>query len=351
MANMDYQGLSGLFGQASPYVSVLHGEEQKAQQLKTMQDLLKLKSDLESSKANTEGKTLENSLFRDTYKNKVTKSGLDNLQAEENIIEKRHANSAAQFKNMWTQKLGEDFWAGNEKLNNQVAALGHMQKVTEGFGTVASHMRTVPPLQRPAMLSQYAKTMGLPQEQTEVLLKMSPEELPNVLTDISIAASQSTGEHQRALDIELTKFEHAKELAKLKGKLDIELESIKGGNLDKIRSFEQAVVKFGLMAASLPEGEAKQKAQAQVDYWREQIDALPRSKLDTGIQPRTDPVTGKQTPEWVGKKVPSIGPVPSLRPGVDFKRDGKATRKSSKDMSIEELMNVYGTRTNDKDDE
>lgn len=308
MANLDYQGLQSLFGQASPYAASLLGESLGRQDAAAPIERRKTLADITGKELSNQQAQQQLDLSRLTQQYDVDKARLGTWEQEENILGKRHDNWSKGFENRVKNDVGEEHFVKDKQIQLQKSKIEKMEKVYQHLGIAAVDLANEGDVtKRHTKLNRYLDAIGLSEEQREKFFEIPAEMLPQALKEMADQVAKAAPDFIQKSALQAQTHKNAMELAKLKASLDQQLEKMKAGKGDA-KTYEAAVIRFRNLANSLPPGPEKDfaireyEAFAEIDFTKE------NQKNASPYEVRVDD-KGRKTPEFVGKppiKVPSI---------------------------------------------
>lgn len=354
MANQDLnlQTVTGLFGEASPYGAHLYGQQLgQADRARPLEEAKTL-ADIESKRLANEKTRGEIDYDKATFGERVKKPGLENILQEEIIVGKRQENWAKGFENTMKNSLGTEFYAENEKLKQAKERVDNMQRSYETLGQAATQIEAAPPVARYAILTKYARQIGMNDHQINALLQVPPEKLPEVMRALAEKTAKMAPEFIREQAMQAIKHKNAMELAKLKAQLDKDLEKLKQSGEGDIKTLQQAVIKFSEMASQLPENDQMRAFyEEKAEYYRSILQATQEAKA----APQYERYTDDQGREKL-RPVPPTGPgavvseIPVKPTPLSFSQDtarrkaAQTAPKSSKEEADEIMRKLLAPK-------
>lgn len=350
MANQDLnlQTVTGLFGEASPYGAHLYGQQLgQADRARPLEEAKTL-ADIESKRLANEKTRGEIDYDKATFGERVKKPGLENILQEENIVGKRQENWAKGFENTMKNSLGTEFYAENEKLKQAKERVDNMQRSYETLGQAATLIEAAPPVARYAILTKYARQIGMNDHQIDALLQVPPEKLPEVMRALAEKTAKMAPEFIREQAMQAIKHKNAMELARLKGQIEKDIQKLKNGEDVNLKTLDAAIIKYTEMAAKLPEGDPEREyAINMANQYIAIKQAVPEAKAYPQTYETVDE-KGRPTVKFKDKPTPSsvIGEPPSRPVPKTFSQDMKE-RKTAQEKRLEtkdpnEIMKALG---------
>lgn len=299
---------SGLFGMASPYESYLHGQALGQEDIKNRD--AGLKASLERQELEGKIKANEQSYLLNAQLNplKVTATGLDNLQKEEDIVGKRHENKQKHFDQIVRETVGPGHYVEEAKLKQYKEQFEKTQRLADSFSGLADEISTTAPILRSSVLRARATALGLNESQIESLSALPPSEMPDLLRQLAERAQKSSPEVIRKRIMADEELGRAKELARYKAGLDTQLENLKASNKalspTEYKTLEAAYIGYMEKVRDMPDGETRNFYIQQGKMYLSALMAAKNAAAQSTVGQRPAPGGGWIT-EFKGQTAPS----------------------------------------------